>query len=57
MSGPAEFRRKAAECRERATDAHEITAAQLMMLATDYEAEADKLDAEGGADSPTDPAS
>jgi len=50
MSSPAELRRKAAECRQLAPGAQDNTAANLLMLAEDYEAEADRVEAAGAED-------
>jgi hypothetical protein len=47
MRSPRELREKAAECRSLATHADEGTTANLLMLADDFEAEADRLEAEG----------
>ena len=47
MADPSELRTKAAECRQLATHADAGTTANLLMLADDYEAEADRLEAEG----------
>jgi len=40
---PGDLRRKAEECRQLAGEADEGTAANLLMLADDYEAEATRL--------------
>jgi len=47
MVESSELRRKAAECRQLAVAADEGTAANLLMLADDFEAEAARLEADG----------
>lgn len=46
MPTPAEFRELAQKCRDLAPTADERTSESLLMLAADYEAEAERLQAE-----------
>lgn len=46
MTDPAHFREQAKQCRELATHADEGTAANLLMLAAEQEAEAARLESE-----------
>ena len=56
MGSPEYFRAQAAKCRDLASRTHdEGTAANLRMLATDYEEEARKLEAGPDAEPPIPP--
>lgn len=53
MTTVAHFRSQAAKCRDLAKHADEPTAANLLFLAEEYEAEARKLESEPDAEPPS----
>lgn len=52
MTDPAHFRDQAKQCRKLATDADDGTAANLLMLAAEFEAEAERVEGEPGGTGP-----